>query len=179
MPAEDAGLFAGDITVYYGIMPAQNANIGMTAILSAAKVTQGAAALVDENFAAVLDAGLWKLQAESVASVAVVTDADPFWVYWTSPASGFTLQKNPGLEAANWVDSTAKASLVGTQWRVLVTGDELPGPDAGYFRLVKPYSSEGLRKNSKGAGYPAPFFLAPMGSYLEVMGRILMFRKET
>ena len=91
MPAEDAGLFAGDITVYYGIMPAQNANIGMTAILSAAKVTQGAAALVDENFAAVLDAGLWKLQAESVASVAVVTDADPFWVYWTSPASGFTM----------------------------------------------------------------------------------------
>lgn len=138
MPADDAALFAGDITVWYGIMPTADANIGQTAILGGASVAQGATMLVEDFFTEELSTEVWKVQAQNAAAVSLITGASPFWVSWTSPASGYKLQLNPGLGDADWVDSTLKANLTGTRWRVLTSGENLPAPGAGNFRLLKP-----------------------------------------
>ena len=138
MPAEDAALFAGDLVVWYGIMPTQVANIGLTAILGGASIASGGAVLVEDTFAEGLNPEIWRVQAQSAAAVVPVLGENPFWVYWTSPASGFRLQQNPGLGEADWTDSTGVAALMGTQWRLLVTDDARPSASAGNFRLLKP-----------------------------------------
>jgi len=139
MPPEDAAQFAGDVTAYFGAMPGQTANIGQTVILGGVKIEWGAITVLDEPFtAAPLDPGLWTVSAASAAGVAVVTPADPYWVSWTTPASGFTLQTNATLNATGWGDPGLIDALVGTRRRVLIPSTALAAAGGGFFRLVKP-----------------------------------------
>ncbi len=138
LPAEDAALFSGDVTVYYGVMPNENANIGQTAILSGAKIYTPSNTLVEDNFETwPLDPGVWKVNATLDPAVIAVPAGESVWVSWTTPASGFSLESNPGFGELDWVSVTAKDALIGTRKRVLVTEDLLPSPAAGFFRLVK------------------------------------------
>jgi len=140
MPPEDAAQFAGDIKVYFGVVPGQVANVGQSAILSGVKITSGANTLVSDNFqTAPLDTGLWVVRAASSAGVSLITADEPYYVYWTTPASGFTLQTNASLTMPDgWGDPGLVDQLVGTKKRVLVPASALPSPNIGFLRLVKP-----------------------------------------
>jgi hypothetical protein len=125
--------------VYYGIMPGNTAYIGQTGILGGAKVTSGTTTLLEDNFTvAPLNPELWTVTATSATCVALVTPADLYWVSWTTPSSGFTLQANAGFAPGGWVNLDLPAGLLGTLKRVLVPASALPATGAGYFRLIKP-----------------------------------------
>ncbi|PYI88703.1 MAG: hypothetical protein DME26_03045, partial [Verrucomicrobia bacterium] len=96
MPPEDAAQFAGQGTVYYGIVPGETANVGQKAILSRVEIMSGATTLLEDNFSvAPLDSAVWNIRAVSPAGgVALITANEPYYVWWTTPATGFTLQIN-------------------------------------------------------------------------------------
>src|SRR6266404_5618792 len=139
MPTEDAAQFAGNVTVYWGAVPGQTANIGQTAILNGAQIKRGATVVLNDDFStSPLNTALWLLRAASSAGVTLITPNDPYFVFWTTPASGFTLQVNADLTLPNsWTDPGLTDQLVGTKRRVLVPSSALPAPGHGFFRLVK------------------------------------------
>ncbi|HRY46815.1 MAG TPA: hypothetical protein P5186_02105 [Candidatus Paceibacterota bacterium] len=140
MPIEDAQKFAGDITFYCGIMPNQAANIGQTAILSAARITSGTTVLLNDNFSTnVLNSELWTVNASSASCVAVVGQKDLFWISWTTPASGFVLQTNTDANPTTWVtpDPVIPDALLGNRKRALITESVMSDPKSGFFRLIK------------------------------------------
>jgi hypothetical protein len=140
MPMADAQKFAGDITLYCGVMPNQTANIGQTAILNAAKVTSGNTVLLSDSFETnTLNSELWTVNASSASCVVVVGTKDPFWVTWTTPASGFILQTNADVNPATWgtPDPPIPDALMGNKKRALITESVTPNPQGGYFRLMK------------------------------------------
>jgi len=141
MPAEDAAKFAGDITVYYGIIPNQTANIGQAAILNGAKIMAGSTVLLEDTFASgTLNPETWTVNASLAACVSVVTPKDPYWVWWTTPASGFILQTNADVTPLTWgtPDPALTDALVGSKKRALITEAAVPALQKGFFRLVKP-----------------------------------------
>ncbi len=139
MPPEDAAQFTGDITAYFGAMPGQLANVGQTVILERIRITSGATPLLDDNFSvSPLDPLVWTVSASSPAGVVVVTPTDPFWVSWTTPASGFTLQTNSTANSTGWGDAALTDALVGSRKRALIPSSALPSSGLGLFRLVRP-----------------------------------------
>ena len=55
-------------------------------------------------------------------------------VAWPTNATGFTLQENPGLDVAGWVNNTNLVSVVGTNQQVTIN----PLPANRFFRLIQP-----------------------------------------
>jgi hypothetical protein len=138
MPAVDAALFSRDITFYAGVQPNQLAYIGQAAILSGVKISSGANTLLEDQFTtAPLNADRWAVSASNAGCVSLITRADPYWVSWTTPASGFVLQTNSVVTLGTWGDSGLTDTLIGAKKRVLMTGASLPGASQGFFRLVK------------------------------------------
>ena len=139
MPPEDAAQFAGGGTIYFGAVPGQTANVGQVAILSHAQIKAGATTLLDDDFSvSPLDPNVWVSRSVSPAGVTVITQDQPYFVFWTTPASGFTLQTNSDLSPTNWGDPALTDQLVGIRRRVLVPSSALPGTGKGFFRLIKP-----------------------------------------
>lgn len=138
MPAEDAAQFAGDITAYFGTMPGQNVNIGQAVILGGISIKTGNTVVISDNFTAgPLDDTKWTVSAASKSCVSLITASEPYWVSWTTPSSGFTLQTSATAKPDSWVDSTLTDTLLGTRKRVLIPSSELPGASMGFFRLIK------------------------------------------
>jgi len=139
MPPEDAAQFAGEGTVYYGIVPGAN-GVGQKAILSRVQVKSGAMTLLEDNFSvSPLDTAVWNIRAASPAGgVALITETEPYYVWWTTPATGFTLQTNADLNPLNWGDPGVTDVAVGAKRRALIPSTALPSAEIGYFRLVKP-----------------------------------------
>src|ERR1044071_3866799 len=139
MPPEDAAQFAGDLKVYYGAVPGQTPNIGQAAVLSGALVTSGSVTFVEDNFSpSALNPDLWVVRAASTAGVTMITSEQPYFLFWTTPASGFTLQTNYDLTLTNsWGDPGLTDQLVGNRRRALVPQTALPTANKGLFRLLK------------------------------------------
>jgi hypothetical protein len=140
MPPEDAALFAGEGTVYYGIVPGQTANVGQKAILSRVQIKSGATTLLEDNFSvSPLDSAVWNIRAASPAGgVALITANEPYYIWWTTPATGFTLQTNADLNPLNWGDPGVTDVAVGAKRRALIPSTALPSAGKGFFRLIKP-----------------------------------------
>lgn len=138
MPPEDAAQFAGSGTVYFGIMTGELPNVGQMAVLSRAQIKAGPTTLLDDNFSvSPLDPNVWVVRAASAAGVTLITPDEPFYVSWTTPASGFTLQTNATFNDADWADPGLTSALVGARYRVLVPASVLPSTGQGFFRLIK------------------------------------------
>lgn len=140
MPPEDAAQFAGGITVYYGIVPGQMANVGQKAILSRVEIKSGSTISLEDDFSvSPLDSAIWNIRAASPeGGVAVITTSEPYYVWWTTPATGFTLQINSDLNPLNWVDPGVVDVAVGAKRRALIPTTALPSLDNSFFRLIKP-----------------------------------------
>lgn len=150
LPTAAAALFAGPLTVYVGAQANQVANLGQTMVLGRFRLARGASALIDDNFLADpdLDPATWRVVAGTPAGVQLVGPDAAFWLSWTMPNSGFTLQNaatlgDPGL----WTPTPWTATQMGTVERIYVrkfSAAPEPGknyePDAAqsFFRMVKP-----------------------------------------
>ena len=138
MPPEDAIQFAGDVKVYFGIVPGETKNIGQTAVIERIQINRGLNTLVDDSFSASpLNPDLWVVRAAGSAAVKIITASEPYYVLWTTPASEFALRFCLGLKDPNWIDPGLTDELVGTMRRVLVPSTALPAASQGFFRLMK------------------------------------------
>lgn len=148
-----AAAFADPISIFYGVQPNSSAGVGLKAVISDVKV-QGITAnpLYEDNFASdtnyptagsssTLDTvNQWLIAAVNPAGVLGLQPSDyPFWVNWTLPASGFALQTNALVKGGVWSTNAlpAPATIGGIQ-RTLLSTNNLPGNNIGYFRLADP-----------------------------------------
>lgn len=133
---KDIGGSALPMYYYIGAKPQQVANIGQVAVVSNAKVT-GVTAPIDDNFLTELDANVWELAQNNTGGVQVLPADAQYWVSWTLPDLGFTLQTSASLAPADWKPFTGTVNTIGSTRRALITSTGAPSANAGFFRLIK------------------------------------------
>ncbi len=124
---------------YIGAKPQQNINRGLLAVVSQVQIT-GLATNLNDNFLidSTLDTNTWQLEANNgAAGVQLVPANAAYWLDWTLPDAGFSLQSSPDLNPTNWVDSPLTVLLVNAARKVLLSKSDLPGSRQGYWRLLK------------------------------------------
>ena len=150
IPPADAALFAGAITVYIGDQPNSGGNVGQTAIFNSFRITSGGQTLLEDNFltADILNSTLWRVAAGDAAGVQLVAPDAIFWLGWSLPDSGFSLQASGNLADPNsWLDPGLTVPVAGAARRVLIhaftetpVAGKVYAPSAShaFFRLSKP-----------------------------------------
>ena len=146
LPADAAALFTDPLFAYFEDRPnnpSASLNTGQYATFSRIQI-QGVATPLDDHFPGPginSDPNnlIWVVLAEDPAGIAVVRADDLYWLGWSLPAAGFTLQANTVLTPSTWFDpSIANPVNFGSRQAVLISKDNLPGPKASFFRMVKP-----------------------------------------
>ncbi len=139
IPPEVASIFDGPVEVCVGIMPGDPARIGQMATLSAIKFEgmKGAEKIDHRFIGQSLDTNIWRINAASAAYgiQEIPTDA-AFYVDWTLPATGFSLQGSPKV-AGPWTTPAPTGLDLGAKHRILLRTSDLPGSDTGFWRLIK------------------------------------------
>ena len=143
MPAFDAAMFsdASGFTFLLGSQPNSTAAIGQKVVYSSVQI-HGSTVPVLDNFLAdpVLNTNQWTLLASAPVGVLVVPSSTAFWVDWTLPDIGFSLQsaKALGGGAASWTGSSiAPVGQIGSLRKTLIPTNALPGGSTGFFDLVQ------------------------------------------
>jgi hypothetical protein len=134
----DSGGVALPLYYYIGAKPQQNNNIGLSGVVSKVKV-QGVTTPIDEDFLNdyPLNSSLWELAANNTAGVQLVPTNGVSWVRWTLPDAGFTLQTNSVVNGNGWNDDGLPVIQLSSSKKQLLLASELPGVNAGYYRMIK------------------------------------------
>ena len=146
LPAAAAALFTDPLFAYFEARPnnpSASLNTGQYATFSRIQI-QGVATPLDDHFPGPginpdPNNLIWVVLAEDPAGIAVVRADDLYWLGWSLPASGFTLQANTLLKPTTWFDPGFTNPVnFGNGRAVLISKDDLPGPNASFFRMIKP-----------------------------------------
>ena len=138
--AATAAKFADSMFVYFGTIPDQVANIGLSMVFGQVKIT-GTAATLDENF--LVDPYTDALEVAAAAPTGVVQvapDAARFWLDWTLPATNYQLQQSMDLgDSYPWEEMTMTSAFkLKDGMRRLLRLDEVYDEGVSFFRLEKP-----------------------------------------
>lgn len=141
LPAEAAAKFADPLHLYVGSQPNQIANIGQSVRVSRFQVT-GVSTPIEDEFAGPLDAAIWQIAAGDPAGIVTVPGGFDYWLNWTLPDDGFSVEFAPGnLADGIWLPVTGLTTPVqigGRKW-ALLPNDLQPFPGEGFFyRMSKP-----------------------------------------
>lgn len=143
MLQQTADLFAGDLFVYLGILPATPENIGKRAVMSEFGIS-GVPDGFTETFELNISEHIEKTPADR-SGVEFANEGTPCWVSWSLPATGFMLQESPDLGLVEtWIEIDMERVInVASQERAYFLVDiyELFYPEAPtsqYFRLERP-----------------------------------------
>lgn len=123
-----------------GAMPGNVDFVGQKAIVNGVRVTGAAGPDIHADFlTSPLDTvNTWSIVASSAAYGVQQIPADAaWWVNWTLPASGFRLQGAPTLSPTAWASISASGYNAGNNRYTWLRQSELPGANAGFFRLIK------------------------------------------
>jgi hypothetical protein len=138
MPAASVALFADPLYAAFGMQPNNSGNIGQPVTFGNVSITGVSTPANDSFTTAPLDTSTWGLTAGDAAGVTVVPLDSAYWLKWTLPDSGFSLQTSSSITDSNsWVDPGLTASAFAGAKNVLIPNSSLPGTN-GFFRLVKP-----------------------------------------
>lgn len=142
MLQETADLFAGELYVYFGILPGTPENIGESAVISEISIT-GSEDEFSENFE-YEDSEFLEPTPADRSGVRVATIETPYWLSWSLPATGYQLSESPDLgEGGGWLSLDMEPTItVNSKQRAhyLVNLFELFDDESGsnYFRLERP-----------------------------------------
>ena len=139
MPADAVAFFGGPLHAYFGIQPNQPANIGLAATIGRAQISGFEDASIDDGFtASTIDATKWQVVAQDAAGVIPVGQDALFWLTWTVPDVGYTLQSSETL-SGGWGPLSLTAVQLGNRKRILAYPSNLPNGAAGnyFFRMRK------------------------------------------
>jgi hypothetical protein len=140
LDAASAALFADPATLVLGGQ-ANNVNgAGKSVVYSSFSAT-GTATPISENFAAEssLDTNTWKNLSNDPNGIAFVPPTAAYWLSWSLPDAGFSLQDAAAVNAAasSWSDLTPFSHLSVGKRRVLLLNSDLPAGNQAYFRLLQ------------------------------------------
>lgn len=123
-----------------GVMPGNVNYVGQKATVKGIKVTGAAGPNIDATFpTTALDTNIWSVVASSPANgVQQIPNDAAYWVNWTLPANGYRLQGTPTLSPAAWATVPVSGFSAGTMRYNLIRQANLPGANAGFFRLTQP-----------------------------------------
>lgn len=108
IPAEVAALFSDACTVYVGAQPNAASQFGKRTVLSHFKISNGANTMLEDTFTApTLDTTTWNMRASDANGVTQVPPDAAFWVAWSLPDAGYSLQTTTNLVDPNsWTTLT-------------------------------------------------------------------------
>jgi len=116
--ATAAALFPAPVTAYFGAQAGNSAGVGQLSILSNVTIT-GTANPLNDTFAssATLNTNNWVLNENDANAILVIPgNANYNWVYWTLPATGYSLQSGNSLTSftdANPIQESQFGTLEG------------------------------------------------------------------
>ncbi len=137
-----SALFASNVVVYFGGQANNAAGCNDHFVASDFNVTGLGSNNFDDNFVAdagVLNTNIWKVNATSSQCVQLLGPGNPYYVGWTLPASGFTLQSASTINSNRlWKPTTTNPSFTaGTSALQLINTNDFPGGGAAFFALVQ------------------------------------------
>jgi hypothetical protein len=145
LPEEVALEFYDPLSVYFGNQQNGEANAGQAATYSRVKVTGiGISPEIDDVFdRAELNpdpaAAKWRVVCDLPTCVFIVRPEHKYWLRWTIPDSGFTIQSSPSLSPGSWNGDPALTNVINTASgnRMLIPQSSLPTSGMGFFRMIK------------------------------------------
>jgi hypothetical protein len=141
LTTEQANAFYAQMTLHFGTFKNRIINNGASATFSRIRVT-GVLAPIDETFPG---PGLnpdpanpfWRIAADS-AGLVWIPQGTAWWLNWTLPDTGFTVQSAPTVNGP-WADAGVSYIAAGsTSKSGAVPKAALPAGNATFFRLIKP-----------------------------------------
>jgi hypothetical protein len=146
IPEADALEFYNPLSVYFGNQQNGDANAGQSSTYSRVKVTGVTLSPeIDETFSGPdLNpdplAAKWKVVCDLPSCVFIMRPDHKYWVNWTVPDTGFSLQTSPTMASGSWVADPQLTNVINTatENRMLIPQSSLPTAQQGFFRLIKP-----------------------------------------
>jgi hypothetical protein len=139
-------LFASGVKLYFGV---QGGNAGGTSdhiVASEFKVTGLGAADFDDDFikdAGTLNTNLWAVNAAYPNCVQLLGPGNPWWISWTTPAIGYTLDTTAALSKDTvWTPVTTYTPIQNGSFytQLISTNDLQPGKDAFFAAIKRTFS---------------------------------------
>jgi hypothetical protein len=130
--------YSANMQLNFGAVPGQLNLIGQMAVLTGLRITgvPGEPNVSSDFLNQPLDTNLWLVIAQPGGVQQIPTDA-VYWINWTLPANGFSLQTKATLGAGMWADSSLGGWEAAGFHHTLFRQSDLPGVNSGYFRLMK------------------------------------------
>jgi hypothetical protein len=140
-------LFASNVVLYFGVQANGTAGQNDHIVASDFSVTGLGSADFNDNFVAdagELNTNIWEVNAAFPACVIMVGPDNPYWIEWTTPASGYTLQSTAALSTNMlWSSPTTWHSFFnGADVTQLINTNDLPAGNADFFALVQRTASQ-------------------------------------
>ena len=133
-------LFANPLSAYFGNQQNGANNAGQASVYSSFEITNTLAMVDIIDTFTNLDTTIWQPLTSAPHDIFVVDSTARYWVSWSLPDTGFTLQSSPNLAAGSWTEDPGLTNRIVTTTvgnRALITTTNLPSPDKGFFRMVK------------------------------------------
>jgi hypothetical protein len=143
LPPEAVAVFKSaspNMQINMGGVPGDLGRLGQMAVITRAKITgTPGQPNLDSNFLGQpLDTNVWAIVASSANyGVQQISDDAAYWVKWTLPAIGFSLETKATLNPGPWTSPTMTGYEVGGVHYDLFRTSDLPGSNSGYFHLIK------------------------------------------
>ena len=136
--------YSPNMQINVGAVPGELNRLGQMAVVTEVKFTgTPGEPNVDSNFLTQpLDTNVWRIVASSPVGVLQVPTNAAYWLKWTLPYTGFSLQTKATLSPGTWTDLPITGFDAGGFHSQLLLNSDLPGINAGYFRLSKPVASQ-------------------------------------
>lgn len=146
LPSDVPTQFYDPVSVYFGNQENGPANAGQAATYSNVKVT-GTLSSPDINDSFnrqdlnpdPLNA-TWQVVCDVPTCVFLLHSDDKFWLNWTLPASGYSVESSPSLAPGSFTLNPQLTNVINTTVgnRMAVPQSSLPASGTGFFRLSKP-----------------------------------------
>jgi hypothetical protein len=135
-----AALFTDPATVLLGAQPNSPDSTGETVVFSNFSISGNDYPFSDDfTNDTVLNTSLWEILAANTNGVVLVPPGSAYWLSWTLPDDGFSLQTASDLLAGSWQSVVPLGSIINNGNRqVLIATTNLPSASQGYFRLIQP-----------------------------------------
>jgi hypothetical protein len=142
IPPEVVDIFKAtpNMQVNFGGTPGELSRLGQMAVITGLRITgaPGEPNLSSDFVNQPLDTNAWMIVATSAKyGVQQISKDAAYWMKWTLPANGFSLETKATLDSGAWTGSTVTGYEAGGVHTVLLNRSDMPGVNSGFFRLIK------------------------------------------
>jgi hypothetical protein len=135
-------LFASGVNLYFGVQSGNAGGVNDHIVASDFSVTGLGGIDFNDNFitdAGTLNSSIWTTNAAFPGCVQLVGPGNPYWIQWTSPATGYVLDTTAVLsDDSTWTPVTNNVSfLTGTNLTQLVSTNDLQAGSNAFFAVIQ------------------------------------------